>query len=70
MPDDPNGEPREYSIPRGVHEEVYRLQGVTEFLVDEQVDKFRFMEENERVIGNGGHPAKAQIGRASCRERV
>ena len=32
----------------------------TEFLIDEQVDKFRFMEENERVIGNGGHPAKAQ----------
>ena len=125
--DDPNAEPREYSIPRGVHvnvqegdrvragdplmdgpnnphdilhvlgekelqkylvneiQEVYRLQGVNindkhievitrqmmrwvrvedvgdaEFLVDEQVDKFRFMEENERVIGNGGHPAKAQ----------
>jgi DNA-directed RNA polymerase subunit beta' len=127
QPDDPNGEAREYSIPRGVHvnvqegdrvragdplmdgpsnphdilhvlgekelqkylvneiQEVYRLQGVnindkhievitrqmmrwvrvedvgdTEFLVDEQVDKFRFMEENERVIGNGGRPATAQ----------
>jgi DNA-directed RNA polymerase subunit beta' len=24
------------------------------------VDKFRFMEENERVIGNGGRPATAQ----------
>ena len=24
------------------------------------MDRFRFMEENERVIGNGGHPAKAQ----------
>ncbi|MBM3808582.1 MAG: DNA-directed RNA polymerase subunit beta' [Acidimicrobiia bacterium] len=126
-PDDPNGESREYSIPRGVHvnvqegdrvragdplmdgpsnphdilhvlgekelqkylvneiQEVYRLQGVnindkhievitrqmmrwvrvedvgdTEFLVDEQVDKFRFMEENERVISNGGRPATAQ----------
>jgi DNA-directed RNA polymerase subunit beta' len=125
--DDPNAEPREYSIPRGVHvnvqegdrvragdplmdgpnnphdilhvlgekelqkylvneiQEVYRLQGVnindkhievitrqmmrwvrvedvgdTEFLVDEQVDKFRFMEENERVIANGGRPATAQ----------
>ena len=34
--------------------------GDTEFLVDEQVDKFRFMEENERVIGNGGRPATAQ----------
>ncbi len=28
--------------------------GDTEFLIDEQVDKFRFMEENERVIGNRG----------------
>ncbi|HXE81538.1 MAG TPA: DNA-directed RNA polymerase subunit beta', partial [Vicinamibacterales bacterium] len=122
VPDD--GEPREYSIPRGVHvnvqegervrageplmdgprdphdilkvlgarelqkylvneiQEVYRLQGVaindkhievivrqmlrwvkvedvgdTEFLVDEQVDKFRFDEENERVIAAGGRPA-------------
>jgi len=34
--------------------------GDTEFLIDEQVDKFRFMEENERVIGNGGRPATAQ----------
>jgi DNA-directed RNA polymerase subunit beta' len=31
--------------------------GDTEFLVDEQVDKFRFDEENERVIGIGGRPA-------------
>jgi DNA-directed RNA polymerase subunit beta' len=127
VPDDPNAEPREYSIPRGVHvnvqegervragdplmdgpsnphdilhvlgekelqkylvneiQEVYRLQGVnindkhievitrqmmrwvrvedvgdTEFLVDEQVDKFRFLEENERVIAAGGRPATAQ----------
>jgi DNA-directed RNA polymerase subunit beta' len=125
--DDPNAEPREYSIPRGVHvnvqegervragdplmdgpsnphdilhvlgekelqkylvneiQEVYRLQGVnindkhievitrqmmrwvrieevgdTEFLVDEQVDKFRFLEENERVINAQGRPASAQ----------
>ncbi len=125
--DDPNAEPREYSIPRGVHvnvqegervragdplmdgpsnphdilhvlgekelqkylvneiQEVYRLQGVnindkhievitrqmmrwvriedvgdTEFLIDEQVDKFRFLEENERVIHAGGRPASAQ----------
>src|SRR5213078_332936 len=28
--------------------------GDTEFLIDEQVDKFRFLEENERVIGAGG----------------
>ena len=34
--------------------------GDTEFLVDEHVDKFHFMEENERVIGNGGRPATAQ----------
>jgi DNA-directed RNA polymerase subunit beta' len=31
--------------------------GDTEFLVDEQVDKFRFDEENERVIQAGGRPA-------------
>ena len=34
--------------------------GDTEFLIDEQVDKFRFLEENERVIGEGGRPATAQ----------
>ncbi|HMS81387.1 MAG TPA: DNA-directed RNA polymerase subunit beta', partial [Burkholderiaceae bacterium] len=117
VPDEGGGEPREYSIPRGVHvnvqdgervragdplqdgpsnphdilhvlgekelqkylvnevQEVYRLQGVnindkhievmvrqmlrwvrvedvgdTEFLIDEQVDKFRFLSENERVL--------------------
>jgi hypothetical protein len=32
--------------------------GDTEFLVDEQVDKFRFLEENERVIA-GGRPSGA-----------
>ncbi|HXG87869.1 MAG TPA: DNA-directed RNA polymerase subunit beta' [Vicinamibacterales bacterium] len=125
--DDANAEPKEYSIPRGVHvnvqegervragdplmdgpsnphdilhvlgekelqkymvneiQEVYRLQGVnindkhievitrqmmrwvkiedvgdTEFLIDEQVDKFRFLEENERVIMAGRRPASAQ----------
>ncbi len=127
VPDEPGSEPREYSLPRGVHvnvqegervkagerlmdgpsnphdilavlgekelqsylvneiQEVYRLQGVnindkhievivrqmmrwvkiedvgdTEFLVDDQVDRFRFMEENERVIHNGGQPAKGR----------
>ena len=126
MPED-GGEPREYSLPRGVHvnvqegdrvrageplmdgpsnphdilsvlgekalhaylvneiQEVYRLQGVnindkhievivrqmmrwvkieevgdTEFLIEEQVDRFRFMEENERVIANGGRPAQGR----------
>jgi DNA-directed RNA polymerase subunit beta' len=34
--------------------------GDTEFLVDEQVDKYRFLEENERVIGNGGRPAQGR----------
>ena len=34
--------------------------GDTEFLIDEQVDKFRFLEDNERVIGEGGRPATAQ----------
>ena len=31
--------------------------GDTEFLIEEQVDKFRFLEENERVIADGGRPA-------------
>ncbi len=31
--------------------------GDTEFLVDEQVDKFRFVTENERVASEGGQPA-------------
>jgi len=31
--------------------------GDTSFLLDEQVDKFRFREENERVIRDGGRPA-------------
>jgi DNA-directed RNA polymerase subunit beta' len=31
--------------------------GDTGFLLDEQVDRFRFMEENERVEGEGGKPA-------------
>jgi DNA-directed RNA polymerase subunit beta' len=34
--------------------------GDTEFLVDEQVDKFIFQEENERVMKKGGRPAKAR----------
>jgi len=34
--------------------------GDTEFLVDEQVDKFRFQEENERVKTNGGKPASGR----------
>jgi DNA-directed RNA polymerase subunit beta' len=120
----PDGEKREYSIPRGVHinvqegdwvkageplmdgplnphdilavrgieelqrylvneiQEVYRLQGVnindkhievivrqmlrwvrvkdvgdTEFLLEDMVDRFRFQDENERVLEEGGTPA-------------
>jgi DNA-directed RNA polymerase subunit beta' len=124
VPDESGAEPREYSLPRGVHinvqegervrageplmdgpsnphdilnvlgekalqaylvneiQEVYRLQGVTindkhieviarqmmrwvkiedvgdtEFLIDEQVDRFRFLEENEAIIAEGKRPA-------------
>ncbi|MGH9351932.1 MAG: DNA-directed RNA polymerase subunit beta', partial [Terriglobia bacterium] len=31
--------------------------GDTEFLLDEHVDKFRFREENERIVAQGGKPA-------------
>jgi DNA-directed RNA polymerase subunit beta' len=34
--------------------------GDTEFLLDEQVDKFRFREENERAKADGGKPAAAR----------
>jgi DNA-directed RNA polymerase subunit beta' len=34
--------------------------GDSEFLVDEQVDKFRFLEQNERVITSGGRPAQGR----------
>src|SRR5437762_12931326 len=41
--------------------------GDTRFLLDEQVDKFRFREENDRVIADGGRPA---TGRRSEERRV
>ncbi len=34
--------------------------GDTEFLIEEQVDKFRFQQENERVLAVGGMPAKGR----------
>jgi DNA-directed RNA polymerase subunit beta' len=34
--------------------------GDTEFLVDDVVDRFRFMEENERVLSDGKQPAKGR----------
>src|SRR6185436_11103856 len=34
--------------------------GDTEFIVDEQVDRFRFVEENERVLAAGGAPARGR----------
>jgi DNA-directed RNA polymerase subunit beta' len=34
--------------------------GDTEFLVDEQVDRFRFNEENERILEAGGRPAQGR----------
>jgi DNA-directed RNA polymerase subunit beta' len=36
-----------------------REVGDTEFLLDEQVDRFRFMDENQRVVGDGGEPSQA-----------
>jgi DNA-directed RNA polymerase subunit beta' len=34
--------------------------GDTEFLLDEQLDKFKFREENERVTAKGGKPATSR----------
>src|SRR5579885_1835879 len=34
--------------------------GDTDFLLDEQVDRFRFTDENERVVAADGEPAKAE----------
>ncbi len=34
--------------------------GDTEFIVDEQVDRFRFVDENERVLAEGGAPARGR----------
>ncbi len=34
--------------------------GETEFLLEEQVDKFKFREENDRVMARGGKPATAR----------
>jgi DNA-directed RNA polymerase subunit beta' len=34
--------------------------GDTDFLLDEQVDRFRFTDENARVIGTDGQPASAE----------
>jgi DNA-directed RNA polymerase subunit beta' len=34
--------------------------GDTDFLLDEQVDRFRFSDENVRVTGDGGQPASAE----------
>jgi DNA-directed RNA polymerase subunit beta' len=36
-----------------------REVGDTEFLLDEQVDRFRFQDENARVITDGGEPSQA-----------
>ena len=34
--------------------------GDTEFLIDDIVDRFRFLEENERILADGGAPAKGR----------
>jgi DNA-directed RNA polymerase subunit beta' len=66
-----NGDEKEYSVQRGIHvnvQEGERLSagdrwvridevGDTNFLLEQQVDRFRFREENERVLANGGRPA-------------
>jgi len=39
---------------------VEKEVGDTEFLIDELVDKFRFLEENERVLAAGGRPAEGR----------
>jgi DNA-directed RNA polymerase subunit beta' len=36
-----------------------REVGDTEFLLDEQVDRFRFQDENARVLGEDGEPSQA-----------
>ena len=36
-----------------------REVGDTEFLLDEQVDRFRFSDENARVLGESGEPSQA-----------
>ncbi len=36
-----------------------REVGDTEFLLDEQVDRFRFMDENQRVVDENGEPSQA-----------
>jgi len=36
-----------------------REVGDTEFLLDEQVDRFRFMDENQRVVEDKGEPSQA-----------
>ena len=39
---------------------LFRSVGDTEFIFDEQVDRFRFVEENERVLAQGGAPARGR----------
>jgi DNA-directed RNA polymerase subunit beta' len=39
---------------------VEKEVGDTEFLIDEVVDRFRFLSENERVLSEGGRPAEGR----------
>ena len=34
--------------------------GDTDFLLEEQVDRFRYEDENRRILDNGGHPSSAE----------
>ena len=43
--------------------------GDTDFLVDEQVDRFRFLEENEKVMNRGGEPLNFQLLVVEIRQR-
>jgi DNA-directed RNA polymerase subunit beta' len=55
------GEPKEYLVAKGkhisVHEGDYIRAGEPNFLVDEQVDRHAFEEENERILSEGKQPA-------------
>jgi DNA-directed RNA polymerase subunit beta' len=54
----PKGE-RVRAAPPLIDDAPLRLRGADiDFLVDEQVDRFRFMEENEKGMNRGGEPAR------------
>src|SRR4029079_10110435 len=44
--------------------------GDTEFLIDEQVDRWRFQEEDDRVLGAGGQPGHRPPGVSGTQKTV